>query len=263
MTESIVAWPDMWHDMTPCLACARISCCFSLLSWECGEGSHSKIRTLWVGRSLQLDMRRGWEPIWSVKTTCGVVSVTDISLSVWQCQCHDNLKEQWSCGHGDSSPNHAAPQSACSLCVLKVFLSCAAIQTRVFWRADAQDCSSHMHSWLLPKQGVATTFAFPFSACRPKDAFMQTLTNISTTQVHCKLKFFLRENCANTATSSTWAYEQEECATLATTSIFKLYFFFPLVQKLILISRFSCHWHWIKWPIRLPLFVFLFPCVLM
>lgn len=108
---------------------------------------------------------------------------------------------------------------------LLVLLSCAAVQARLSQRAAAWGCSSHIDSRLLPWQGVSTMFAFPFSACRPKDVFIQLnskyFNNTNTLSVKINT---LKENGFDGATCSSWACEQRNCTALAATTFFKPFF---------------------------------------
>lgn len=141
-----------------------------------------------------------------------------------------------------------------------VLLSCAAVQTRLSRRAAARGCSSHVDSWLLPRQGVSTTFAFPFSACRPKDVFIQInskrFNNTDTLSVKINT---LKGNCFSSATCSSWDCEQRNCTALAATTIFKPLFCAETYSYLQVLSLLFG----IRWPIRLALFASLFPWVLM
>lgn len=87
-------------------------------------GQYSKIRSLWVGTSLWMEMRQRWELTGMLKTSVGMLLIlpwyypvcgsarsphafmtTSVLMQSWRPD-----RARWSHGPGDKSPSHAAPQ---------------------------------------------------------------------------------------------------------------------------------------------------------
>lgn len=160
-------------DMPLCLRYARITCCFSLLFWAGVGGQHSKIRSLWVGTSLWLEMRQRWELAEMLKTSIEVLLWLTLPC-VWKCMItsciHDLMSvdkvlktwqsqvKPWTCG--EKSPNHVASQSigASLLCSYgnKAALEGSRLELTCGFMA-------------VLRQGTSIMFAFAASAYEPKD----------------------------------------------------------------------------------------------